>query len=115
MRTSVIVRMSEAAVQPGRLGEFLEAVLREVQPYAREHKGLLSDEILVQDGPEPVLIYVSRWRDEAAVRAFAGPDWRDEAVTFPGEGDYLRGPLRVRHFRATPARGPASVATADQR
>jgi hypothetical protein len=46
----------------------------------------------------PSVIYISRWRDEAAVAAFAGPGWRDTPVTLPAEDRFLAAPLRIRHF-----------------
>lgn len=56
--------------------------------------GFLGDEIVV--GPD-TLTYVSRWRDEAAVAAFAGPGWCTEPVTFEDEDRFLVEPLLVRH------------------
>jgi len=94
----MIVRTSEALVRPGRLADFRRALLAEVEHYPKRHPGLLGDEILVADGPEPVLVYLSRWVDEAALERFAGPGWRDTPVQFPGEEEYLLAPLRVRHF-----------------
>jgi heme-degrading monooxygenase HmoA len=92
----VIVRVSEASVRAGRLGAFLRRLQAEVGPYRERFDGLLSDEVLT-DG-ETAVLYVSRWRDEAALEAFAGPDWRTAPVTFDDEDSYLSSPLRVRHF-----------------
>ena len=86
------------------LEEFKAAVLDEVRGYPQSNSGLLSDELLVHDGDMPVLIYVSRWTDESALEAFAGPGWRTDPVTFPGEDGYLTEPLKVRHFEAQAAR-----------
>jgi hypothetical protein len=89
----MIIRSSTAQVRPGMLDEFrafIEAGTKEFATF----DGFLGDEIVV--GPD-TLTYVSRWRDEAALAAFAGPGWRTEPVKFEDEDRFLVEPLRVRH------------------
>jgi hypothetical protein len=92
----MIVRMSEAAVNPGMLEEFREIIVAAVAEFPGQHEGLLSHEVVSDD--ERTLIYLSRWRDEAALEAYAGPGWRDQPVMLPDEERFLAEPLRVRHF-----------------
>lgn len=64
-------------------------------------------------GTVETLTYVSRWRDAAAVAAFAGPGWRTEPVMFPDEDRYLLEPLAVRHVELRPAVPEDAPAIAD--
>ena len=69
-----------------------------VATFKGQYAGLESHDILIdRDDPDRV-IYQSRWTDVDAVREFAGDDWATEPVTFPGEAELLREPLRLRHF-----------------
>ncbi|MDR7384359.1 antibiotic biosynthesis monooxygenase [Promicromonospora iranensis] len=89
----MIIRSSTASVRPGMLDEF-RAFIESGTKEFRTLDGFLGDEIVV--GPD-TLTYVSRWRDEAALAAYAGPGWRTEPVVLEDEDRYLVGPLRVRH------------------
>lgn len=60
------------------------------------YPGLLDHEVLL--APPDSVLYVSRWRNEKALAAYAGEGWRDRPVVLPGDEDYLVEPLRVRHF-----------------
>lgn len=102
----MIVRVSEAAVRADRVEEFIQVLRDLVAGFPAAHDGLLSHEILVDRGDDTCVQYVSRWRDEAALRAYAGDDWATSPVTFPDEDSYLTRPLRLRHFTTeTPAGG----------
>ena len=69
-----------------------------VATFKGQYAGLESHDILIdRDDPDRV-IYQSRWTDVDAVREFAGDDWATEPVTFPGEDELLREPLKLRHF-----------------
>jgi hypothetical protein len=94
----VLTRVSEALTKPGREQEFVDRVRALVETFPQTYDGLLSHEVLVDaDDPRKVQ-YVSRWRDEAALVNYAGPNWRTDPVTFPDEDAYLQQPLRLRHF-----------------
>lgn len=67
-----------------------------VREFPALHPGLLDHEVLL--APPDSVLYVSRWRDEKALAAYAGEGWRDQPVVLPGEEEYLAEPLRVRHF-----------------
>lgn len=92
----MIVRISHARIhpRPGLLDEFRDFIVEGTRDYVHRD-GFLGDEILVGDNE---LYYISRWRDEAAVEAFAGPGWRETPVVLPAQARFLAEPLRVRHF-----------------
>ncbi|RPF20695.1 antibiotic biosynthesis monooxygenase [Myceligenerans xiligouense] len=94
----MIVRVSEASVRADRVEEFLQTLRDLVAGFPAAHDGLLGHEILVDRAEGTRVQYVSRWRDESALRGFAGEGWADSPVTFPGEDAYLTGPLHLRHF-----------------
>ena len=101
MSLTAIVRTSTARVVPGRFPEFAAYILAAVQEFPTRHPGLLSHDVLL-DQENNELVYLSRWEDEQALIAFAGPGWRDGAVLLPGEDEYLLAPLTVRHYRSVP-------------
>ncbi|MFD7311323.1 GNAT family N-acetyltransferase [Promicromonospora sp. NPDC059942] len=115
----MIIRRSTARVRPGLLDEFRAFIEAGTIGFAALD-GFVSDEIVVRrgsaapDGPTPdTLTYVSRWRDAAALAAYAGPGWRTEPVVLPDEDRFLLSPLRVRHVElrhAVPADAPAIAA-----
>ncbi len=98
---SPIVRTCTAQVLPGQLAAFTSYLLATVRQFPQQHPGLLSHEVLVNDDADE-LLYLSRWRDERALVKFAGPGWREDPLVSPGETAYLRGPLKVRHYREMP-------------
>ncbi|WP_282693332.1 antibiotic biosynthesis monooxygenase [Streptomyces sp. CC208A] len=96
----MIVRVSEARVRPERFEEFRESIVSAVRGFPARHPGLVAHEVLV--APPHSLLYVSRWRSEEDLVAYAGKNWRDEPVVLPGEEEYLLGPLELRHFTVAP-------------
>ncbi|MFF9146763.1 putative quinol monooxygenase [Streptomyces sp. NPDC014861] len=96
----MIVRVSEARVRPERFDAFRELILAAVRDFPARNPGLVDHEVLV--APPHSLLYVSRWRSEADLAAYAGENWRDEPVVLPGEEEYLLGPLELRHFTVAP-------------
>lgn len=115
----MIIRRSTARVRPGLLDEFRAFIEAGTAGFAA-HDGFVSDEIVVRrgsaapDAPAPdTLTYVSRWRDAAALAAYAGPGWRTEPVVLPDEDRFLLSPLHLRHVElrhALPADAPAIAA-----
>ena len=99
----MIVRVSEARVRPDRLDEFMSALHQLVAGFPARFDGLIGHEVLVDDADPTTVQYVTRWRDEAALVGYAGPGWRTDAVTFPGERDLLLEPLALRHLVVTEA------------
>lgn len=94
----MLIRVSEALTKPGREREFTERVRDLVKTFPETYEGLLGHEVQV-DMDDPCRVrYVSRWRDEQALEAFAGQNWRTDPVTFPDEDEFLRQPLKLRHF-----------------
>ncbi|MFE7505569.1 GNAT family N-acetyltransferase [Promicromonospora sp. NPDC057488] len=101
----MIIRRSTAHVRPGLLDEFRAFIEAGTVGFAALD-GFVSDEIVV--GPD-TLTYVSRWRDAAALAAYAGPRWRTEPVVLEDEDQFLVEPLVVRHVelrRAVPEDAP---------
>ncbi|MFI2486683.1 GNAT family N-acetyltransferase [Promicromonospora kroppenstedtii] len=107
----MIIRRSTARVRPGLLDEFRAFIEAGTVGFAALD-GFVSDEIVVRpagSGPG-TLTYVSRWRDAAALAAYAGPRWRTEPVVLEDEDRFLVEPLAVRHVelrRAVPEDAPA--------
>ncbi|MFB7936438.1 putative quinol monooxygenase [Streptomyces sp. NPDC127049] len=96
----MIVRVSEARVRPERFDAFHELIVSAVRDFPARNPGLVDHEVLV--APPHSLLYVSRWRSEEDLVAYAGEHWRDEPVVLPGEEEYLLGPLELRHFTVAP-------------
>jgi hypothetical protein len=92
----VIIRVSEARVRPERFEAFHDMIVSAVREFPALHPGLLDHEVLI--APPHSLLYVSRWRGEDDLVAYAGEHWRDQPVVLPGEDEYLLAPLQVRHF-----------------
>ncbi|MFF5446201.1 antibiotic biosynthesis monooxygenase [Streptomyces sp. NPDC012888] len=95
----MIIRVSEARVRPDRFDAFRDMIVAAVRDFPDLHPGLVAHEVLL--APPDSLLYVSRWRGEEDLVAYAGEHWRDQPVVLPGEDEYLLAPLRVRHFTST--------------
>lgn len=86
----MIVRIFVARVLPGHQTEF-ERKFREISlPLVRAQRGLVSMVIgrPVPSSPDE-FVAISTWKDEDALRAFAGPDWR-RAVIPAGMEQHMR-------------------------
>ena len=94
----MIVRMSEAWIAEGKRDEFMATLVDLVATFPDRYPGLDSHRILIDQADPDRVVYQSVWVDVDAVADFAGDDWSTEAVTFPGEAELLREPLRLRHF-----------------
>lgn len=92
------MRVSEARVKDGLEDEFLGRLRDLVADFPDTYAGLLRQEILVDQADARRVQYVSVWRDEDALVAYAGDGWRTDPVTFPDEEHYLSVPLALRHF-----------------
>jgi heme-degrading monooxygenase HmoA len=102
----MIVRMFEARVVPGLLDEFVDFVVERVLPAMEAADGFAGGEVYRADSDtEPRLVMITRWRDEAALAGFAGPEWRTRAAVPPEEERFLARPPHVWHF--TQVLGPA--------
>ena len=95
----MIVRTSEAHIAPGRRDEFMAVLVDLVATFQDRYPGLVSHSILIDREDADRVVYQSVWLDEDSVRGFAGDDWANEPVTFPGEQELLLEPLRLRHFQ----------------
>jgi len=94
----MIVRSSEAHIRDGKRDEFMATLVDLVATFPGRYPGLVSHSILIDRTDPDRVVYQSVWADQDAVRDFAGNDWATEPVTFPGEEELLREPLRLRHF-----------------
>jgi hypothetical protein len=94
--------MWEARALPGRLDELVE-LIRRGWPALAASDGFVGGELYRADsGTDPRLVLVTRWRDEAALAAAAGPGWPDTAVPLPGEEHLHARPPHVWHFTPVP-------------
>ncbi|MER5865998.1 antibiotic biosynthesis monooxygenase [Kitasatospora sp. NPDC002040] len=98
----MIVRIWEAQVSPRREEEFCTRLCDEVLAVLWDTDGFEGAELLrsASEADHRVLL-LTRWRDEAAVRAYAGPMWRIRPVWAEGEFGYLEHPPTVAHFLPT--------------
>jgi hypothetical protein len=96
--------MWEARVVPGLLDELVGFVVARVWPTLVAADGFGGGELYRADSDtEPRLVLLTRWRDEAALAAAAGPGWR-AAVLLPGEDRFHARPPHVWHFTQVPVR-----------
>ncbi|GAA2247521.1 MULTISPECIES: antibiotic biosynthesis monooxygenase family protein [Kitasatospora] len=95
----MIVRIWEAQVTPERADEFCAKLVTEVLSGLDRADGFGGAELMrsATDTDHRILV-ITRWRDEAAVRAYAGPMWRIRPVWAEGEFGFLRHPPTVSHF-----------------
>ncbi|MFD4240448.1 antibiotic biosynthesis monooxygenase family protein [Streptomyces sp. NPDC058525] len=112
---TVIIRVSEARVRPGRFEAFHDMIVSAVSEFPGRYPGLVDHEVLL--APPDSLLYVSRWRSEQDLVDYAGEQWRDQPVVLPGEEEYLVAPLQVRHFTSASlgAAGRSADPTGPQR
>ncbi|GAA0690598.1 hypothetical protein GCM10010193_51200 [Kitasatospora atroaurantiaca] len=96
----MIIRIWSAPVVPRKLDEFCAVLTGQVLTEFGDTDGFEGVELLrsVNEDDHRVLV-VTRWRDEEAVRGYAGPMWRIRPVWAEGELGYLEHPPRVAHFR----------------
>jgi hypothetical protein len=95
----VIVRIWEAWVAPDLADKFCATLTTEVMPTLDDVDGCLGAELLRSiDVDEVRVLMVSRWRDEAALRGYAGPMWRVRPVLAEEELPYLLKPPQVCHY-----------------
>lgn len=99
----MIVRMCEAKAKPGMLPSLHDFLVEAMRGFPEQHDGFIGYEILLARQDES-LLWISRWRDEAALESYAGPKWREQPVVLPAEEAFLAEPLHVRHF--TPSEEP---------
>ncbi len=97
----MIVRIWEARVASRLVNEFCAMLRAEVMPQLDGLDGYLGGELLrsLAGGTRRVLM-VTRWRDEQALRGYAGPMWAIRPVWSENELTYLEHPPEVSHFLA---------------
>ncbi|WP_181442559.1 antibiotic biosynthesis monooxygenase family protein [Streptomyces tateyamensis] len=95
----MIVRIWEARVAPTLVAEFCTVLRTQLMPQLDGLDGYLGGELLrsLPDSTHRVLV-VTRWRDEEALRAYAGPMWSLRPVWSDTEQGYLEHPPSVAHF-----------------
>lgn len=97
----MIIRIWEADVSPHRAEAFCARLAATVLPEIGRRDGFLGGELLraCADGDHRVRM-ITRWRDEDALRAYAGPMWRIRPVWSEGELNDLEHPPTVAHFHS---------------
>ncbi|WP_051969725.1 antibiotic biosynthesis monooxygenase family protein [Kitasatospora azatica] len=95
----MIVRIWEARVAPKLVGDFCAVIQSEMLPQLAGLDGYLGGELLrsLPDSTHRVLV-ITRWRDEEALKAYAGPMWAKRPVWSDTEQTYLTHPPEVSHF-----------------
>ncbi|MGF1429798.1 antibiotic biosynthesis monooxygenase family protein [Kitasatospora sp. LaBMicrA B282] len=95
----MIIRIWEAQVAPKLMSEFCTVVQSEMLPLLVGLDGYLGGELLrsLPDSTHRVLV-ITRWRDEEALRGYAGPMWAKRPVWSDSEEGYLEHPPEVAHF-----------------
>jgi len=95
----MIVRILQLDVKPDRMDEFLKIGPARVREGIEGADGLLGLEILWPTDDRSGVVVMSRWRDEEALKAWAGPLWRMRPVRIDADlADYLTHSSRVSHY-----------------
>ncbi|WP_193139935.1 antibiotic biosynthesis monooxygenase [Meridianimarinicoccus sp. MJW13] len=97
----MIIRIFRAGIAPDRAAEF-ETFLRETAlPLVRDQDGCLSVHggVPLEGAETTEFCVVMVWRDEDALRAFAGDDWHQPHILPEEEGLVLTRALH--HYRST--------------
>jgi heme-degrading monooxygenase HmoA len=95
----MIVRILQLNVRPDRIQQFLEVIAARVQQGVQGADGLLGWEVLAPLEQPPVTVVITRWRDEDAVRTWAGPFWRQRPVGIETDlANYLAHSSVVSHY-----------------
>ncbi|MFJ1702924.1 antibiotic biosynthesis monooxygenase family protein [Kitasatospora sp. NPDC088346] len=95
----MIVRIWEAHVAPEHADEFCATLTAEALPQIVRTEGCLGGELLNAVGEEDHrILMITRWRDEAALLAHAGPMWRIRPVWAEGQLNFLEHPPKVAHY-----------------
>jgi hypothetical protein len=94
----MIVRIYQAEIAPGRGVEYFDLLRSRVLPAIMKADGFLGIKFYESvDGPNTVVV-ITHWRDEAALEAWAGPQWRVRPVN-PVEAFHLLTKTdHVQHF-----------------
>jgi len=95
----MIVRIFRATVTPGTGDEFEQKLRRLSVPRLDAADGLLWYVVGRPLGEAREFTVVTLWRDLEALRAFAGPDWREEAVIHQDELPLLED-TTLHHYEA---------------
>ncbi|HVE63102.1 MAG TPA: antibiotic biosynthesis monooxygenase [Mycobacteriales bacterium] len=99
----MITRMWEAGVRPEVHDEFVRWLTDQVWPLMAEADGFAGGELYTAYDGASRLVFITHWRDETSLEAFAGADWlREPVVGADPAGDFLDGTPRVWHFRPLP-------------
>ncbi|WP_329571384.1 antibiotic biosynthesis monooxygenase family protein [Kitasatospora sp. NBC_01266] len=101
----MIIRIWEARVAPKQMSELCAVIQSEMLPELAGLDGYLGGELLrsLPDSAHRVLV-VTRWRDEEALRAYAGPAWTKRPIWSQTEPSYLEQPPEVAHFTVVSTR-----------
>jgi hypothetical protein len=94
----MIVRMYQAEIASGRGVEFFDLLRSKWLPTTMKADGFLGIEFYQSvDGPNTIVV-ITRWRDETALEAWAGPLWQVRPVNPVESFQLLTKTDRVQHF-----------------
>jgi hypothetical protein len=97
MEATMILRFFRAIVHEGQQSDFRRFFLGTALPFVRSHAGLESVSVGLPHETSPnEFSMVMVWRDLAALKGFAGENWR-QAVIHPDEAHLLK-ETHVHHY-----------------
>jgi hypothetical protein len=95
----MIVRILQLEVRPDKMDQFLKIGPTRVRQGIEGADGLLDMEILLPESNQGAVLVISRWRDEEAIKTWAGPMWRVRPVLIDTDlADYLAHSSLVSHY-----------------
>lgn len=93
----MLIRVFETEVHGGKADEFKEFFLNTALPMVKSYEGLVDAIVGLPHASSPLdFSMITVWRDLAALKAFAGDDWR-HAVIHPDEKHLIK-TVRVVHY-----------------
>lgn len=99
----MIIRLFRATVRPQHQAEFEEKFARISFEFVRRADGNIGVELgRPTRGKPDEYVMISKWRDEQALRAFGGPEWRQAVI--PAGMEHLILACEVDHYELLPPR-----------
>jgi quinol monooxygenase YgiN len=110
----MIVRVWEAEVKPGKMDQLLDLIRTTLLPRVAVMDGFLGIEFFRAMQGENGILTVSRWRDEEAIAAYAGPLWEFWTPKVDSlAADCLAHPSAVHHYVPVEIQQPVAAEPAD--
>ena len=94
----MVIRSWDGTTHPGSADEYLEFLTDVMVPAIVALPGCLGVEVLRRSGAGDHFVVQSRWSDEGAIKAFAGPDSEHAVVPEAARALLVSFDERARHF-----------------